>query len=155
MPENTFLGQGMKFPPAINPATGKFETVSDEESVKESIYLLLMTQKTERPMRPEFGTDMMSYTFMDMNLTMLNMVIRSLKDQLTVQEPRIQDVEITADTGSRPGAILLDVEYTIIATNVRDNLVFPFYLNLQSEEEEEGEEPEEYEPEEIIEETSN
>ncbi len=153
MPDKTFLGKGMKFPPSINPATGKFETVSEEESVRESVYLLLMTQKTERPMRPEFGTDLMSYTFIDLNITMLNMVIRTLKDQLTLQEPRIQDIEITADTGSRPGAILFDVEYTVRATNVRDNLVFPFYMNLQNQEE--GEEPEEYEPEEIIEETTD
>ncbi len=153
MPDKSFLGQGMKFPPTINPATGKFETVSEEQSVRESVYLLLMTQKTERPMRPEFGTNLMSYTFLDLGTTMLNMVIRTLRDQLTVQEPRIQDVEITADTKSRPGAILFDIEYTVRATNVRDNLVFPFYMNAQVETE--GEEPEEYEPEEIIQEITD
>ena len=37
----------MKFPPQINPATGRFAVSSEEESVKESVYLILMTQKTE------------------------------------------------------------------------------------------------------------
>ena len=47
----------MKFPPQIDPATGRFVTASEEESVKESVYLILMTQRTERFLRPEFGSD--------------------------------------------------------------------------------------------------
>ena len=39
------LGSGMKFPPQINPATGRFEVVSGQASVKESVYIILMTQK--------------------------------------------------------------------------------------------------------------
>ena len=149
MAESGFLGKGMKFPPQVNPATGRFEIVSEEQSVKEAVYLILMTQQTERPMRPEFGTNLMSYTFLDLGATMLNMVMRSLKDQLMNQEPRIADVEITADTESRPGVMLFDIAYTVRSSNVRDNLVFPFYLNIEAEEEEA--EDEEYEPE-IVEE---
>ena len=69
MPGDNFLGTGMKFPPQINPATGRFAVSSEEESVKESVYLILMTQKTERFLRPEFGSDLMSYTFMDINIS--------------------------------------------------------------------------------------
>ena len=60
----TFLGKGMKFPPQINKATGRFMTSSEKENIKESIYLILMTQKTERFMRPDFGSSIMQYTFM-------------------------------------------------------------------------------------------
>ena len=35
MPEDHFLGTGMKFPPQINPATGRFMVSSEEESVKD------------------------------------------------------------------------------------------------------------------------
>ena len=34
--EKEYLGSGMKFPPQINKATGRFVTVSEEESVKEN-----------------------------------------------------------------------------------------------------------------------
>ena len=155
MAQAGFLGKGMKFPPRINPATGRFETVSAEESVKESVYLILMTQKTERPMLPEFGTNLMSYTFMDMNYTQLNMIIRTIRDQLMVQEPRIRDVDITADLQSRPGVVLFQIDYTVRDTNTRDNLVFPFYLNAQGSEEEEEEEAEDYGPEDMAEEISD
>lgn len=69
MPDKKFLGSGMKFPPQINEATGRFMTSSAEQSVKESIYLILMTQRTERFARPGYGSNLMSYTFMDTNIT--------------------------------------------------------------------------------------
>ena len=146
--EKSFLGQGMKFPPQVNPATGRFMTVSEEESVRESIYLILMTQQSERPLRPTFGSNIMSYTFMDMNVATLNMVARTIREQITSQEPRISDVRVNMEEGKQRGVILFTIEYTVISTHNRDNFVFPFYLNATSMPEEEGE-PEAYEPEEI------
>ncbi len=145
MADKAFLGQGMKFPPQINKATGRFVTASEEQSVRESIYLILMTQRGERPLRPYFGSNLMSYTFMDMNLTKINIMIRTLKEQILNQEPRIEDLKITPSPESRNGRVIFDIEYTVSATNTRDNLVFPFYLN-QEPETQEGE-PENYEPE--------
>ncbi len=144
--DNSFLGKGMKFPPQINPATGRFVTASAEESVKQSIYLILMTQVTERPLRPEFGSNILSYTFMDKNVGRLNMVSRTIREQISTQEPRVSDVSVDIDMGERSGVLIFNIDYTIAATNTRDNLVFPFYLNVTDEEEEEGE-PEIYEPE--------
>ncbi len=126
-------------------ANGRFMVSSGEQSVKESIYLILMTQKEERPLRPNFGSDIMSYTFLDVGGNMLNMIIRTIKDQILSQEPRVMSVDVRVDESSRDGVILFDISYTIRETNVRDNLVFPFYMNAENEPEEE--EPEEYEPE--------
>lgn len=131
-----FLGSGMKFPPKINPATGRFEVSTGAASVKESIYLILMTQKTERWIRPEFGSSLMNYTFMDTNTTVLNMMAREIAGDLMRQEPRISDVDIKIDAKSKPGCLVIYIGYRIRETNVMDNLVFPFYLNTTWEEEE-------------------
>ena len=147
MPTNRFLGTGMKFPPQINKATGRFMVSSEEESVKESVYLILMTQKTERFLRPDFGSSLMSYTFMDINITSVNMMIRSLTEQILTQEPRVQNVNITTDSQVRDGCLLVTIDYVIRNSNVRDNLVFPFYLNAAAEED--AYEPEQYESEEL------
>lgn len=147
MPDYDFLGAGMKFPPQVDRATGRFAVSSEVESVKESVYLILMTQKTERFLRPEFGSDLMSYTFMDMNATSINMMIRSITEQILSQEPRVADVMITTDSQSRDGCLLVNIDYVIRSSNVRDNLVFPFYINASAEEE--AYEPEEYESEEL------
>lgn len=147
MPDQKFLGVGMKFPPQIDPATGRFVTASEEESVKESVYLILMTQKTERFLRPEFGSDLMSYTFMDQNVTSIHMMTRSITEQILSQEPRIRDVSVTTDDRSRDGYLLVNIDYVLQSTNQRDNLVFPFYLNATAEDD--AYEPEEQESEEF------
>ena len=131
-----FLGSGMKFPPSINPATGRFEVSKGAASVKESVYLILMTQKTERWIRPEFGSSLMSYTFMDTGATMLNIMAREIANDIMSQEPRIGDVDIKIDANTKPGCLIIYIDYLIRETNVRDNLVFPFYLDTTWEEEE-------------------
>ena len=145
MPGDHFLGTGMKFPPQINPATGRFAVSSQEESVKESVYLILMTQKTERFLRPQFGSDLMSYTFMDINITSVNMMVRSLTEQILSNEPRIQSVNITTDEQVRDGCLMVNIDYVIRSTQDRDHLTVPFYLNVSPEEE--AYEPDEYETE--------
>ena len=135
-----FLGSGMKFPPQINPATGRFEVAKGETSVKESVYIILMTQKSERWIRPEFGSSLMNYTFMDTSTTMLNLMAREIAGDLMKQEPRLADVNIKIDAKSKQGCLIIYIDYLIRETNTRDNLVFPFYLDTTWEETEETEE---------------
>ena len=134
MENNDFLGRGMKFPPQINSATGRFMTVSSLESVRESIYLILMTQKSERFLRPEFGSELMAYTFMDVNLTNINIMCGNIRREIQRQEPRVSDVEVYADPDIKDGCLVIQVDYYVAGSNTRDNFVFPFYLNTGDEE---------------------
>ena len=145
MRDKKFLGSGMKFPPQINEATGRFMTSSAEQSVKESIYLILMTQRSERFARPDYGSTLMTYTFMDTNITALSMMKRDLAEQILTQEPRVSDVEITTDTETKAGCLIINIDYLVSETNQRGNLVFPFYINADTEEE--AYESEQYESE--------
>ena len=55
MAENrTFLGKGFTFPPAVDPVTGRFLMASEDEDIRQAIYLILMTGVGERPMEPDF-----------------------------------------------------------------------------------------------------
>ncbi len=129
MANDKFLGTGMKFPPQVDPATGRFITVSGNQAVKESLYLILMTQTTERLVRPDFGSDIMGYTFMDTNTTMMSILRRDLTQTILAQEPRISDIDIETDYRQEKGAIIINIDYMVSDTNTRDNLVFPFYLD--------------------------
>ncbi len=142
--EQAFLGTGVAFPPRIDPATGRFQMSKGSQSVKESLYLILMTQVTERLTRPNFGTESASYVFMEVNNTELTIMRRELTERLLGQEPRISDVDITTEFRAQQGYILVNIDYVLAETNQRDNLVFPFYLNAEPQEEEEEEY---YEPE--------
>lgn len=142
--EQSFLGTGVAFPPQIDPATGRFKMSSGEQSVKESIYLILMTQVTERLTRPNFGTNTASYVFMDVNQTELTIMERDLTDSILLQEPRVSHVNIATSMEAQQGYIMINIDYTLAQNNRRGNLVFPFYLNAEPEP---SDEEEYYEPE--------
>ena len=134
MSDKAFLGAGMKFPPQIDPGTGRFAVSAREQSVRESVYLILMTNRGERWLEPGFGSQMMSYAFMDTSPTMMRLMADDLRALLLQQEPRISDVDVSIDPETRDGCLLVSVRYTVAATNRQDNLVFPFYLNAVREE---------------------
>lgn len=129
MDDLKFLGKGMKFPPQVNKSTGRFVLSSGEQNIKESVYIILMTHKGERWLEPYFGSKLMSYTFMDTSITMLSLMANDIRSTILEQEPRISDVDVDIDSEIKEGCLLVDIRYTIAATNQRDNLVFPFYLN--------------------------
>ena len=134
MSNRAFLGAGMKFPPQIDPGTGRFAVSSREQSVRESVYLILMTHQGERWLEPDFGSRMMSYAFMDTSPTTMRILSDELRDMLLRQEPRISEVEVEVDPKAREGCLLVSITYTVAVTNTQDNLVFPFYLNAAREE---------------------
>ena len=128
----------MKFPPQIDPATGRFVTVSGNQAVKESLYLILMTQRTERLVRPDFGSDIMSYTFMDTGTTMISIFRRNIMETILAEEPRISDVSVDIEYNDSLNAMIISINYLVSSTNTRDNLVFPFYLDREADEDEES-----------------
>lgn len=134
MNEKAFLGAGMKFPPQIDPGTGRFAVSAREQSVRESVYLILMTNRGERWLEPDFGSRMSGYTFMDMSPTMIRLMTDELRELLLRQEPRISDVDIQVDSKVKKDCLLVSITYTVAATNSQENLVFPFYLNATREE---------------------
>lgn len=138
MTHKRFLGSGMKFPPQIDKSTGRFVLSAGEQSVKESIYLILMTHRGERWLEPMFGARLLDYSFMDTSSTILGLMKNDLMSVLLEQEPRISDVTVTIDPTVRDGCLLINISYVIAQTNTRDNLVFPFYLNVEPEEESNG-----------------
>ena len=139
MANNRYLGTGAKFPLQVDPATGRIMTVSGNRAVKESLYLILMTQVTERLVRPDFGSNIMSYAFMDTGTTMMSILRRDLTQTILQQEPRISDIQVETEYRADLGAVIIRINYMVSATNTRDNLVFPFYLDRGSHREEQTE----------------
>jgi len=133
MDERNFLGTGMRFPPQVDPGTGRFALSSGDRSVKESVYLILMTHRGERWLEPDFGSRLMSYTFMDTSVTMLSMLAGELRSVIIEQEPRVTDVTVDVDPEVREGCLIVNISYVVAETNTRDNFVFPFYLNAVPE----------------------
>lgn len=130
MPNTTkdFLGAGWKFPPRLD-QRGRIELVPQEQDIEEALRIILLTQKGERVMRPEFGSELASLQFMPNDAATAGLARRYAQEALELCEPRIDVVDVQAgpDPGD-PGRLLIDIKYFIPATNSERNLVFPFYV---------------------------
>ncbi|MDE7323227.1 MAG: GPW/gp25 family protein [Lachnospiraceae bacterium] len=129
MENREYLGSGLKFPLQVNRATGRIVMADGEQSVKESVYIILMTQKGERFTRRNFGSRLLSYTFMDTSVTRMNMMAREIEQTISEQEPRILDVDVNVEPKLDKGCLIVNVHYTLAQSYIKDSVVFPFYLN--------------------------
>ncbi len=129
-----FLGRGLKFPLQVDARTGKLAMVSHEDDIREAIGIILHTVQGERVMRPDFGSNILDYTFAPASSSTREAIARQIREQLLYQEPRITDVDVRCrQLDQQTGAIVVDVAYTVRSTNNRYNHVYPFYLTEGSE----------------------
>ena len=129
MPDATkdFLGAGWKFLPRLD-ARGQIELVHQEADIEEAIWIILMTHKGERVMRPEFGSELYRLMFMPNDASTAGLARRYVQEALLRWEPRIdlQEIQAIPDEDDR-ACLRIQIHYTVRATNSERNLVFPFY----------------------------
>ena len=129
-----FMGRGVKFPLQIDPKTGKVAMVSEEEDIAEAIGIIINTVQGERVMRPDFGSNVLDYTFSPASDSLRQSLAFDLRAQLGYLEPRIDDIEIVCrDADALEGAIVVELSYRVRSTNNRYNRVYPFYRTEGSE----------------------
>ena len=129
-----FMGRGLKFPLQIDPKTGKIAMVSEEEDIAEAIGIILNTIQGERVMRPDFGSNVLDYTFSAASESERQSLAFDLREQLGYLEPRIDDIDVNCkDTDELEGAIIVEISYRVRSTNNRYNHVYPFYRTEGSE----------------------
>lgn len=124
-----FLGQGWSFPPTFVRGSNTLELVKAEEDIKQSLHILLSTTLGERVMRSDFGANLHQQVFEPMDAAFQAYVQSIISDAITNYETRINldSVDVFAD--NEEGRIELTVNFTIISTNSRANIVYPYYLN--------------------------
>ncbi len=124
-----FLGSGLRFPLQIDPRTGKISIVSHEEDIEQAIGIIIRTARSERVMRPEFGSNIDEYVFSTMRNTQTDAIAYEIHEQLILLEPRIVDVQVhCTEEETTEGRLIISVEYTVRSTNNRYNKVYPFYI---------------------------
>ncbi|MDE6759729.1 MAG: GPW/gp25 family protein [Lachnospiraceae bacterium] len=102
---------------------------SYEDNIRQSIYLIVMTKKGERVMRPDFGCDIHQHMFAALDYTTLTMMKHAVEEALVRWEPRITDINVKVENRmQKENAIQIEIAYRVRTTNNPFNLVFPFYL---------------------------
>ena len=122
------LGTGWAFPPDPT-TTGRFELASDDERIRQSMWLVLATAPGERVMLPDFGCGIHDLVFQPNTAAIRASVAAEVRDALTRWEPRIDviDVRVTS-SAEQPDVMAVDVDYRLRATNAVFNLVYPLFL---------------------------
>ena len=130
MIKKSFLGVGWSFPPQFNINTGNISMVSDEEDIKQSLIIYFNTMIGERIMRPKYGCVIHDKQFEKISDNILQSLTFEMTTSIGKIEPRITVIDlkiIKLDVNS--GYIEIKLVYSIISTNIRDNIVFPYYIN--------------------------
>ena len=126
----SFLGRGWSFPPTFRKEASGVIMTADEEDVKKSLEILLSTTIGERFLQPLYGCNLDEYVFEPFNATLSTEIRLTVKDAIDKFEPRLRLLAVRLDTGlMMEGRVDIAVEYQIISTNSRFNLVYPFYIN--------------------------
>lgn len=125
----SFLGRGWKFPVTFTEDSFTVELAEDEDDIAQSIQIILNTALGERVMQPDFGANLEDLLFERIDVTTLTMITNRLKRAFLYHESRINvdKIDLTPDIPN--GIIQVIIEYTVVSTNTRTNLVYPFYLN--------------------------
>jgi uncharacterized protein len=122
-----FLGKGWQFPVAVDEG-GAVAVAEYEESVRQSIWVILGTAKGERVMRPDFGCGIYDMVFGVNSSTTASEAAEEVHDALISFEPRVDVLNIDVSPGDDGEVLYVSIDYQIRATNTVFNLVYPFYL---------------------------
>ena len=129
--DNDFLGVGWWFDVSARaPMDGAASPrmAYYDESIRQSIWIILSTARGERVMRPDFGCGIHNLIFALQNATTAGLVRHEVEQALLYWEPRIEVLRVTADPDPSEPALLISIEYRVKSTNSRANVVYPFYL---------------------------
>jgi phage baseplate assembly protein W len=132
-----FLGQGVGFPVSLN-GSGKLQTAEYEESVRQSILIILGTAKGERLMRPDFGCGIYDLVFEINSASVAGKISQAVQEAILKFEPRVDvlDVKVTSgfltnrdfEAAQNGSVLMIEIKYQVRTSNNVFNLVYPFYL---------------------------
>ena len=126
-----FLGRSWNFPVAGD--RGRVALADSDNSISQSIWIILATAPGERVMRPDFGCGIHNLVFAVNDITTRTRVVQEVRTALIRWEPRIDVLDVSVETKGRDGEVLLiNIQYRARSTNNMFNMVFPFYLEHSS-----------------------
>jgi phage baseplate assembly protein W len=125
----SFLGTGWSFPPGFSRADNSVTMVSDIADIEDSIRIILSTTPGERIMQPKFGCDLKRLAFEKIDSTLIASLEHLIYHALLEFEPRVTFISIEVpERDDLDGMLPIRINFKVISTNSRHNIVFPFYL---------------------------
>ncbi len=116
------FGRGLAFPPRVG-GDGRVAWSEGELNVREAIQVILLTERRERLMLPEFGGGLSGYLFEPNTVTTRRLIKDRIQRALEQWEPRIsvERVDVEPDPQD-PEAAVATITYQLVATQTRERV---------------------------------
>ena len=121
-----FLGRGWSFPPVLTENGVKMSAY--EQDIRESLRVLFSTSPGERVNRYDYGCNLRQYAFEPLSEQLTVRMRNEISRAVILYEPRIELEDVSFEEQLENGVLLIHLTYTVLRTNNRNNMVYPFYL---------------------------
>jgi phage baseplate assembly protein W len=99
-----------------HPATRDITRKFDEESIKQSLKSLILTQNYERPFHSEIGSQLRGLLFENASPMLDILIQRSIMDTITNFEPRVRLLEVDVNVSPDNNEVYVTIEFIIVNT---------------------------------------
>jgi len=100
-----------------HPVTDDVVVSKDASAIKQAIVNLLLTNKGERLMNPNYGSDIRRYLFEPLDYGTANQIKGNIRDTIERFEPRITVVRLKASPNYDDNGFDITMTYSIRGTN--------------------------------------
>ena len=100
-----------------HPVTNDVVVSKDASAIKQAIVNLLMTNKGERLMNPNYGSDIRRYLFEPLDYGTAQQIIGNIEFTVSKWEPRIQILNLDAIPNYNDNGFDVEMTYEIIGTD--------------------------------------
>jgi hypothetical protein len=108
-------------------APGVFnKTYSTKDQIKSNLINLLLTDKGERIMNPEFGTDLRKSLFENITNTNIELLRIKITEAIGIFIPEIYLGDITIDPDPDHNTLNLTINYRLVISNTPDQVTVQF-----------------------------
>lgn len=123
---HAFWGRGWSFPPVLTDNGVKMSAY--EQDIRESLRVLFSTSPGERVNRYDYGCNLRQYAFESLSEQLTVRMRNEISRAVILYEPRIELEDVSFEEQPENGMLLIRLTYTVLRTNNRNNMVYPFYL---------------------------
>jgi|TARA_B110000977_G_scaffold1051_1_gene1452 phage baseplate assembly protein W len=110
----------------ISPVSSDLTVNKDEDSVKESIKNLILTDRGERLMQPDLGGDINALLFENITPAMMVLIQNQVRTTIELYEPRATLIDVTATSNIDDNAVRVNIMFYI--TNVQQPIKLDVFL---------------------------
>jgi phage baseplate assembly protein W len=128
MDAGKLLGRGISFPPRLGP-DGRWAWSEGDENIRDSVRVVLMTNRNERLMLPEFGGNLGPFLFEPNTATTRNLIADRIAQALAAWESRVQVESVSVEEDPQdPRAAVAVISYRLVATESQERIALQVSL---------------------------